>query len=1045
MLFKKWFLGATLLVSVLSCSTNSPTDIATTGDIRGQVTDQVTGVPVSGINISTQPTTQTVVTDANGDFLIPQVTIGNYTIDIKSSLYVPKQVTVSVTAGGVASASISLMPNSGIVTGKVLNQKTGDPIVGVTVSISEDILSDVTDASGSFSFAEVSNGPKTLSFSVAGYKAATLAITVNGGSLQNLTQSLFPTIGSIDGVLTDSKTGAALEGVSISSSPVTSTAITDAAGIFNLENVPEGTYTITASKNNYGPSTRSVVVTGGDVGLVSLALASSVGSIVGIITDSKTGAALTGVSVSTIPTTTAVVTDAYGAYAISSAPAATYTVSATKAGYVTASQQVVLVGGSSGNASFVLAPSTGRIVGKVSNASGGAVISGVVITTTPATVQVTTDINGDFVFNDLVPGAYTLTLKKTGYNDGAASVNVLAAQDATASPQLTAVTPVLSTAPTLLDFGITSTLLQLTLGNSAGQGTLTYVVSKPSDATWLTISSAGGQTVNTDMPIQVTIDRSTLAPSNYSTIISVTSNGGTKSIPVSMVVPNPSTPQLTLSKSTIDFSTTLSTQTVTLTNSGYGVLNYTITEGLDWLTVSPASGSANTTPVTLTFNASRVGLVTGNTYTGVVTVNSNGGNSNIGITMTVSESAMAVSTLTTTATTATTASFSWSEASPLASFSAYKLYSSTSPNVSDATGTLEVSIASGTTRTTTVNGTPGTVKYYRVFTYNKSGVGTASNEVNVIYPAPLQSWTLTNAPMGMAWDQLRLVKVKSSDDSHAWAVGDFKNTNHGIILRWDDGQSIWVKEQIPDTVGIVTDLLIISNTEIYAIANTKNTEKTLLLQYNGISWSVAYYSGSSFFNSYILSGSIERITQGIFWSSRGSNIQRLSTGTQLDQGLYGTDLVKLSSNFLYSAGGNYFYYEYSHFGDDGYKTHLSRYNGIGWTQLTTRGFYGVQKDGSDKLYLLGGGSSSDSIFIMKDESFVDTISNVTPDLTNYFPIDSANIWIGSYTSGVGKISHYNGQIYRTTSALNLKVPYAIYFHRPDFGWMAATNGIYMYR
>lgn len=82
------------------------------------------------------------------------------------------------------------------------------------------------------------------------------------------------------------------------------------------------------------------------------------------------------------------------------------------------------------------APQTGQIVGQVVDASNGAVLSNVSVTTSPATISVTTDTEGKFVIESVPVGRVTITSKKTGYQQSIVSVTVLNAQAAAATIQL---------------------------------------------------------------------------------------------------------------------------------------------------------------------------------------------------------------------------------------------------------------------------------------------------------------------------------------------------------------------------------------------------------------------------------------------------------------------------------------------------------------------------------------------------------------------------------------------------------------------------------
>ena len=75
-------------------------------------------------------------------------------------------------------------------------------------------------------------------------------------------------------------------------------------------------------------------------------------------------------------------------------------------------------------------------------------------------------------------------------------------------------------------------------------------------------------------------------------------------------------PVISLNKSSLDFGTTANSKTFTISNSGGGTLNWSVTDNRAWMSVSPTSGQ-NSGTVTVT--VSRSGLSAG-TYTGTITV-----------------------------------------------------------------------------------------------------------------------------------------------------------------------------------------------------------------------------------------------------------------------------------------------------------------------------------------------------------------------------------------------------------------------------------------
>ncbi|RIJ33970.1 carboxypeptidase-like regulatory domain-containing protein [Pontibacter oryzae] len=78
------------------------------GVLSGQVLDSDTNAPLSGISISTSPATTALITDANGMFIISDITAGDYTITAKKSGFKTESVTVAVKNGKETKATILL-------------------------------------------------------------------------------------------------------------------------------------------------------------------------------------------------------------------------------------------------------------------------------------------------------------------------------------------------------------------------------------------------------------------------------------------------------------------------------------------------------------------------------------------------------------------------------------------------------------------------------------------------------------------------------------------------------------------------------------------------------------------------------------------------------------------------------------------------------------------------------------------------------------------------------------------------------------------------
>jgi hypothetical protein len=110
----------------------------------------------------------------------------------------------------------------------------------------------------------------------------------------------------------------------------------------------------------------------------------------------------------------------------------------------------------------------------------------------------------------------------------------------------------------------------------------------------------------------------------------VPGNGDTTDQDFALVIYNANTggsssPTIGVNPSSLSFTATAggsnpASQTISITNTGAGTLNWTATENGSWLTISPASGTA---PSTLTASANISGLATG-TYNATITISAAG-------------------------------------------------------------------------------------------------------------------------------------------------------------------------------------------------------------------------------------------------------------------------------------------------------------------------------------------------------------------------------------------------------------------------------------
>jgi hypothetical protein len=233
--------------------------------------------------------------------------------------------------------------------------------------------------------------------------------------------------------------------------------------------------------------------------------------------------------------------------------------------------------------------------------------------TNTGTITVTPSITG------LTAGTYTtdVTVTATGATGSPKTIPVTFTVDPGATP------PSLSVSPSSLAFssvqGAASPAAKTLAVSNGGGGTLTWTVSD--DASWLGVSPSGG---TNNGSVTVTPTTTGLDAGTYTATVTVSAAGvagSPKAIAVTLTIDPPPPPTLAVTPATLSFSgvqgaASPAAKTASVTNTGSGTLDVTVSDDAAWLTVTPASATA---PATLTATASTTGLAAG-TYTATATV-----------------------------------------------------------------------------------------------------------------------------------------------------------------------------------------------------------------------------------------------------------------------------------------------------------------------------------------------------------------------------------------------------------------------------------------
>jgi inhibitor of cysteine peptidase len=314
------------------------------------------------------------------------------------------------------------------IAGQVTYNGTG--LSGVTMTLESDFLEEplivLTDAQGKYDFPGLESPIKyTVTPSKPGYffVPPSIEVTIQDASQENINFSAllgFNVSGQIR-----LEAGNGLSDVTVVLSGTTSVVTqTDSQGNYSFSNIVPGTYTVTPSKQGYGFSPPSQLLSVTDSDLTGIDFTAVAGySISGKVTSNGSG--LSGVTMTLSGDASKITqTNSAGTYVFTGLQNGSYTVTPTKNGYQfsPSSQSVTIAGLNVDNINFTSTYGY-TISGKVT--LGGIGLSGVTIVLSDGVSKTTTtSTDGVYTFTEIENGTYVVTPSKEGYGFSPASRTV---------------------------------------------------------------------------------------------------------------------------------------------------------------------------------------------------------------------------------------------------------------------------------------------------------------------------------------------------------------------------------------------------------------------------------------------------------------------------------------------------------------------------------------------------------------------------------------------------------------------------------------------
>ncbi|MED4235885.1 carboxypeptidase-like regulatory domain-containing protein [Priestia megaterium] len=320
------------------------------------------------------------------------------------------------------------------------------------------VTSTLSDVTGQYILTGLPEDTFTISASATDFVTQSQTVTLTPNETETLNFALSSNPASLSGIVTDVQTKAPLAGALVevfvvgTTIPVKST-LTDANGQYLVSGLAEGEYRVVIFADNYGTQPFRIVLTPGEQKILNAALTPYLASLVGTVTDKKTGKPVQGARVEVLNNREKVVavdyTDERGAFTIRGVPAGTYILLATAEGFAPQTKSVTVIAGKPILVDFVLISSSdvGSIIGTVTDQETGKPIEGALVEVLNAQKELVgtdcTDVCGKFAIEELIANTYTLHITAEEFLSKTKRVTILANTiekiDITLIPKLTTI------------------------------------------------------------------------------------------------------------------------------------------------------------------------------------------------------------------------------------------------------------------------------------------------------------------------------------------------------------------------------------------------------------------------------------------------------------------------------------------------------------------------------------------------------------------------------------------------------------------------------
>lgn len=335
------------------------------GSLRGKLIDKASGAPIAKAGLSLEGTDWTVESDSAGQFILPDLPIGDYTVEVTAEGYLPvsRPVTIKEKETQVITFELEALSREGSLSGRIVSAVDQSPIPGARIKVRDTESSTTSGEDGNYAFDKLSERNWMVSVQAEGYHPAEQVVAIVTGGEQTADFALEPIQreGRLEGrVITGGDRPVPEARVEINDTDLKSN--TDSEGKYAIDDIPVGEYKIVITAEGFEPNSAKTKIGNGVTTelYVNLRKVKEEAGLKGKISEAgKKGIAAVKITLESQEVKEQAyenVTDEKGRYQFTKIPAGEYRLKAEAKGYISLTRKIKLLAGEAQSLNIVLVP-----------------------------------------------------------------------------------------------------------------------------------------------------------------------------------------------------------------------------------------------------------------------------------------------------------------------------------------------------------------------------------------------------------------------------------------------------------------------------------------------------------------------------------------------------------------------------------------------------------------------------------------------------------------------------------------------------------------